>query len=371
MNFPKSEWVWTVPTVLKTLTKFKNERESKMSFETIRQIPSPAEIAQIVPIPESLKSLKAQRDSEIRDILTGKVSKFLAIIGPCSADDENAVCEYTKRLAKVQEEIKDKVYIIPRIYTNKPRTTGEGYKGMLHQPNPVEEPNMLDGILSIRRLHVRIMEEAGFTSADEMLYPDNLIYVEDLLSYIAIGARSSENQQHRLTSSGIDVPVGMKNPMSGDLSVMYNSIYAAQHPHTFIYQREEVQTSGNPLAHGILRGSVNRHGENIPNYHYEDLLLATQLYREKNLENPFIVVDTNHSNSKKQHLEQSRIVKDILYSRNHNKEIFDTVKGLLIESYLVDGAQGINDGIYGKSITDPCIGIEKTEELLYYLAENV
>ncbi len=342
-----------------------------MSFRKIREIPSPEEIIAQVPLSEKLKKMKSERDEEIKSIVKGESDKFLIIIGPCSADDEDAVCEYVYRLAQINEKVKEKLFIIPRIYTNKPRTTGEGYKGMMHQPNPEEEPNMLDGILKIRRMHVRAMNESGMTSADEMLYPDNLIYVEDMLSYIAIGARSSENQQHRLTSSGIDLPVGMKNPMSGDLNVMYNSINAAQMNHTYIYQGNEVETSGNPLCHAIMRGSVNKHGENIPNYHYEDLLFSCNLYSERDLKNPLIIVDTNHSNSKKQYLEQPRIAKDIIISRKINETIRKNVRGLLIESYLEEGSQKISEKIFGKSITDACIGIKQTEELLLYLADNV
>lgn len=342
-----------------------------LSFRKIREIPSPEEIIAQVPLSEKLKKMKSERDEEIKSIVKGESDKFLIIIGPCSADDEDAVCEYVYRLAQINEKVKEKLFIIPRIYTNKPRTTGEGYKGMMHQPNPEEEPNMLDGILKIRRMHVRAMNESGMTSADEMLYPDNLIYVEDMLSYIAIGARSSENQQHRLTSSGIDLPVGMKNPMSGDLNVMYNSINAAQMNHTYIYQGNEVETSGNPLCHAIMRGSVNKHGENIPNYHYEDLLFSCNLYSERDLKNPLIIVDTNHSNSKKQYLEQPRIAKDIIISRKINETIRKNVRGLLIESYLEEGSQKISEKIFGKSITDACIGIKQTEELLLYLADNV
>lgn len=342
-----------------------------MSFKNIRKIPSPQEIVELIPLSKELKKMKEKRDLEIKDIIEGKNHKFLVIVGPCSADDESSVCDYVNRLAKIQEKVKDKLFIIPRIYTNKPRTNGEGYKGMAHQPNPEEEPNMLDGILTIRKLHVRVMNESGLTSADEMLYPDNLIYVEDMLSYIAIGARSVENQQHRLATSGISLPVGMKNPMSGDISVMYNSINAAQLSHTFIYQGHEVETSGNPLAHGIMRGSVNKHGESIPNYHYEDLLLSSQAYLERGLSNPFLVVDTNHSNSKKIYSEQPRIAKEIINSRKNSELVKQMVRGLLIESYIEEGNQKINERIYGKSITDSCIGIDTTERLLYYLAENV
>jgi 3-deoxy-7-phosphoheptulonate synthase len=325
----------------------------------------------MVPIPEPLKKVKRKRDDEIKKIISGADDRFLIIIGPCSANDETAVADYVSRLSIIQEKIKSKILLIPRIYTNKPRTNGQGYKGMLHQPNPEAEPNMADGLVSIRRLHIKCISESGLTSADEILYPDNLVYVEDLLSYIAVGARSVENQEHRLTVSGIEVPVGMKNPMSGDLNVMFNSIYAAQLSHNFIYQKNEVETSGNPFAHAVMRGSVDSRGESIPNYHFEDLEMACEMYETKKLQNPFIIVDTNHSNSKKDYARQPRIAKDVLYSKRHSKLIDKYVRGLLVESYIEDGAQKIGEHIYGKSITDSCIGFKKTEGLLYYLAENL
>ncbi len=343
-----------------------------MSFENIRRLPSPEEIISYVPLSDDLKKVKAVRDEEIKKIVDGTSDKFLLIVGPCSADEEEAVCDYVSRLAKVQDKVADKLVIVPRIYTNKPRTTGEGYKGMLHQPIPEEEPNMLDGIISIRRMHVRAISESGLSAADEMLYPDNLIYCEDMLSYIAIGARSVENQQHRLTSSGISLPVGMKNPTSGDLTVLFNAIYAAQASHDFIYQGYEVKTSGNPLAHAIMRGSINKHGESIPNYHYEDLIFAAEMYEKRGLKNPMIVVDTNHANSRKCYYEQPRIAKEVLYSRKYDSRVRALVKGFLIESYILSGNQSITDNrIYGKSITDGCLGWEETEELIYYMAENV
>lgn len=344
-----------------------------MGFISTKALPSPEEMINSVPLPADLQKVKEQRDLELQAIVEGRDSRFLVIIGPCSADDEDAVCEYVSRLAKVYEELRDKLFIIPRIYTNKPRTTGEGYKGMLHQPDPCQAPDMAHGIRAIRNMHIRCIKETGLTGADEMLYPDNLVYCQDLLAYIAIGARSVENQQHRLTSSGVDIPVGLKNPMCGDLSVMFNGIKAAQSPHTFIYRNNEVETTGNPLSHAILRGSINRHGEDIPNYHYEDLQRAVETYQARNLKNPLIIVDTNHSNSAKNHHEQSRIAKDILYTRNHNSTIKKVVRGLMIESYLQDGRQDLNDSSYkrGLSITDPCIGWEATEELLHYIAENL
>jgi len=342
-----------------------------MSFEFIRKLPTPAEIKEQYPVPDDVAEMKAKRDQEIADVFTGKSDKFLMIIGPCSADNEDAVIDYISRLKKVQEKISDKVLIIPRIYTNKPRTTGEGYKGMLHQPDPEKKPDMLNGLLAIRHLHIRAMKETGLTSADEMLYPDNYRYLSDILSYVAIGARSVEDQQHRLTASGMDVPCGMKNPTSGTLSVMMNSVVAAQMGHTFLYRGWEVKTSGNPLAHTILRGSQNKNGHTIPNYHYEDLRLLHDLYAEKNLANPAVIVDTNHSNSGKQYKEQLRIAKDVLHSCNCSPDIKKLVKGLMVESYIEEGSQKIGEGIYGKSITDPCLGWEDTERLLYDIAELV
>lgn len=342
-----------------------------MSFQKIRPIPEPQEIIQMVPLSDELKKMKELRDRELREIIMGTSNKFLVIIGPCSADEEDSVCDYVYKLAKINEIVKDKLFLVPRIYTNKPRTTGEGYKGMLHQPNPMEKPNMVNGILSIRRMHVRAMKESGLTAADEMLYPDNLIFVEDMLSYIAVGARSVENQQHRLTASGIEVPVGMKNPTSGDLIVMYNAIQAAQGRHTYIYQGVEVKTSGNPMTHAIMRGSVSKHGNSIPNYHYEDLIFAADMYEQRSLENPMIVVDTNHSNSGKHYYEQTRISKEILHSRKYNSTVSKMVRGLMIESYIEEGSQKIGDNVYGKSITDGCLGWKETEELLLYMAENV
>ena len=342
-----------------------------MSFEFIRKLPTPAEIKEQYPVPADVAEMKAKRDQEIADVFTGKSDKFLMIIGPCSADNEDAVIDYISRLKKVQEKISDKVLIIPRIYTNKPRTTGEGYKGMLHQPDPEKKPDMLNGLLAIRHLHIRAMKETSLTSADEMLYPDNYRYLSDILSYVAIGARSVEDQQHRLTASGMDVPCGMKNPTSGTLSVMMNSVVAAQMGHTFLYRGWEVKTSGNPLAHTILRGSQNKNGHTIPNYHYEDLRLLHDLYAEKNLANPAVIVDTTHSNSGKQYKEQLRIAKDVLHSCNCSPDIKKLVKGLMVESYIEEGSQKIGEGIYGKSITDPCLGWEDTERLLYDIAELV
>ena len=344
-----------------------------MSFEFIRKLPAPEEIKEQYPVPENLAKIKAERDAMIAHVFTGKSDKFLAIVGPCSADNEPALLDYVERLAKVQEKIKDKVIIIPRVYTNKPRTTGEGYKGMLHQPDPEKKPDMLNGLLSIRHMHIKAMDVSGLTAADEMLYPDNYRYLSDVLSYVAVGARSVEDQQHRLTASGMDVPCGMKNPTSGTLSVMMNSVVAAQKGHTFLYRGYEVKTTGNPLAHTILRGSQNKHGQCIPNYHYEDIMLLADLYEEKKLINPAVIIDANHSNSNKQFKEQIRICKDVLHSRNYSDVAKKLVKGLMIESYIEEGAQpiGCDNHVYGKSITDPCLGWNDTEKLLYDIAELV
>ena len=329
------------------------------------------EIKEMFPVTHEMSQIKTKRDMEIADIFRGVSDKFLLIIGPCSADSEEPVIEYISRLRKVQEKVKDKILIVPRIYTNKPRTTGDGYKGMLHQPDPQAAPDMLAGIIKIRELHMRAIKETGFTCADEMLYPDNYRYLSDLLSYVAVGARSVENQQHRLTSSAIEVPVGMKNPTSGDLSVMLNSIIAAQHCHTFIYRGWEVESKGNPLAHAILRGSTDEQGRNNSNYHYEDLLKLYELYASKNLQNMAVIIDTNHANSGKKYLEQIRISKEVVHSRNHNDSLKKFVKGLMIESYLEDGSQKPEVGVYGKSITDPCLGWEKTEKLIFDLADRL
>ncbi len=340
-----------------------------MSFTFIQKLPSPEEIRQQHPLPESLCRLKAQRDAEIRDVLTGKSSKFLVIIGPCSADNEDSVCDYINRLAKVNERVKDKLILIPRIYTNKPRTTGEGYKGIFHQPDPEKKPDFLAGLIAMRKMHIRAISETGLTAADEMLYPENWGYVSDILSYVAIGARSVEDQQHRLTVSGFDVAAGMKNPTSGDLSVMLNSVYAAQHPHSFTYRGWEVQTSGNDLTHTILRGAVNKHGNNIPNYHYEDLNLLLEMYGKMDLKHPGCVIDANHSNSGKHFEQQIRIVKEVMHSRKLSRDIYNLVKGVMIESYIEEGCQKIGDGVYGKSITDPCLGWDASEKLIYDIAE--
>ncbi len=342
-----------------------------MGFTVINSLPTPDEIREQFPLAENLAEVKKKKDEDVKKIITGQSSKFLVIIGPCSADNEDAVCDYANRLAKVQEKTKDKLVIIPRIYTNKPRTTGEGYMGMLHQPDPEKKPDMLEGILAIRRMHMRVLQETGMSTADEMLYPDNLNYLSDMMSYIAVGARSVENQFHRLVASGCDVPVGMKNPTSGDLTVMLNSVVAAQLPHDFIFRGEEVSCPGNPLAHTILRGAVNKRGQCIPNYHYEDLQLLFHLYEKRSLKNPACIVDTNHSNSNKQYGEQVRIAKEVLHSRRHSNDIKHLVKGLMIESYIESGSHKIGQHCYGQSITDPCLGWDESEKLLYEIADMV
>ncbi len=342
-----------------------------MAMKINKELPLPAALKQQYPMPQSLTEIKQTRDREIRAVFTGKSDKFIVVVGPCSADNEDAVCEYVSRLAAVNEKVRDRLVLIPRIYTNKPRTTGEGYKGMLHQPEPDKEPDLLGGIIAIRKMHLRAIAESGLTAADEMLYPENRSYLDDLLSYEAVGARSVENQQHRLTASGMDIPVGMKNPTSGDLSVMLNSITAAQHAHNFIYRGCDVTTDGNPLAHAILRGGVDKYGTNIPNYHYEDMARLLEMYGKLDLKNPAAIVDANHSNSSKQFKEQIRIVSEVLHSRRYNPDLRKLVKGVMIESYLVEGCQKIGaERVYGKSITDPCLGWEDTEALIYRIAEE-
>ncbi len=340
-----------------------------MNMDFKRKLPVPAQIKNKYPLPKKFTELKENRDAELKRIFAGKSDKLALIIGPCSADREASVLEYISRLRTLQEKVEDRIFIVPRIYTNKPRTTGAGYKGMLHQPNPNVSPDMLGGILAIRQLHMKALTELGFTCADEMLYPENHRYLSDLLAYVAVGARSVENQQHRLTASGIDVPVGMKNPTGGDFNVMMNAINAAQHSHTFIYRGWEAQSKGNEYAHAILRGYVNDHGQSFPNYHYEDLLRLSEFYLAGEYKNPAVIIDTNHSNSGKQYLEQTRICKEVLHSCRHNSDIKKLVKGFMIESYLVDGCQNTNGSTYGQSITDPCLGWEKTEKLILDIAD--
>ena len=336
-----------------------------------KKVISPEELKDKYPLTAEQKRLKKARDEEIRQVLCGESDKFLAIIGPCSADNEDSVCEYISRLAKIQEEIKDRILIIPRIYTNKPRTTGEGYKGMVHQPDPEKKPDIGEGIIAMRKMHLRAIAESHLFSADEMLYPENWPYVSDILSYVAVGTRSVEDQQHRIVISGFDIPCGMKNPTSGDFSVMLNSCKAGQASHTFLYRGYEVKTDGNPLAHTILRGAVNKHGQSIPNYHYEDLMRLAGLYEEYELLNPAVIIDTNHSNSNKVYSEQPRIVEDVLHNRRISPIIKKLLKGVMVESYLVEGRHNIGQHIYGQSITDPCIGWETTEILLKNMADKL
>ena len=342
-----------------------------MNLKLIRELPAPAAVKTQLPVTPELAARKAQRDSGLRDILAGRDDRFLLIVGPCSADRPDAVLDYNLRLCRVQEQVADKIFIIPRLYTNKPRTTGEGYKGMLHQPDPLEQSDILKGLLTSRQLHLKTLAETGFTCADEMLYPENHAYLDDLLGYVAVGARSVEDQQHRLIASGLDVPVGMKNPTSGDYTVMLNAIMAAQHSHTFVYRGWEAVTEGNPYAHAILRGYVNKHGQSQPNYHFEELTRLHRMYAEKDVQNMAVIIDCNHNNSGKQHLEQVRIAGEVLHSRRTSPEIRKLVKGIMIESYIEDGCQKIGEGIYGKSITDPCLGWEKTEKLIFEMADTL
>ena len=340
-------------------------------MQFIRKLPIPLETKEKYPITEKAEEAKFLNDLEIKKGFSGESDKLLLIIGPCSADNADSDMDYVYRLKKISEQVKDKIIIIPRIYTNKPRTTGDGYKGMLHQPDPNAKPDVYQGVLAIRQLHTRVLTETGLPTADEMLYPSNYRYLSDLISYVAVGARSVENQEHRLVASGIEVPVGMKNPTSGDISIMMNSITAAQHPHSFIYRGWEVATDGNPYAHAILRGYVNKHGQANPNYHYEDLLHLSEYYAKTNLVNPALIVDTNHSNSGKMYAEQPRICKEVLHSCRHNCDIRKLVKGFMVESYIEDGCQKIGENIYGKSITDPCLGWEKTERLILDIASLI
>lgn len=340
-----------------------------MSFTFLKELPTPEEIKKQYPLSAKATEIKSERDRMIRDIITGASDKFLVVIGPCSADNEDAVCDYVNRLSRVQEKVADRVVIVPRVYTNKPRTTGEGYKGIAHQPDPEKKPDMVAGLIAMRKMQIRALEESGLSSADEMLYPENFSYVEDLLSYVAIGARSVEDQHHRLTVSGFDVPAGMKNPTSGDFSVMLNSVYAGQHPHHFVYRGYEVRTSGNPLTHVVLRGAVNKRGVSLPNYHYEDLECLIDMYDKMDLVNPAAIIDSNHANSNKQYEQQIRIVKEVMHNRKLSSDIRNMVKGVMIESYIEPGCQKVGEHIYGKSITDPCLGWKESEELIYTIAD--
>lgn len=342
-----------------------------MGVTYVKEVMSPEELLEAYPLPAEHKKLKEARDAEIKKVFTGESDKFLVIIGPCSADNEDSVCDYINRLAKVQDKVSDKILIIPRIYTNKPRTTGQGYKGIVHQPDPEKEPDLHDGIIAMRKMHLRAIAETHLFAADEMLYPENWPYISDILSYVAVGARSVEDQQHRLTVSGFDIPCGMKNPTSGTLSIMLNSCIAAQSSHTFMYRQWEVKTDGNPLAHTILRGAVNKHDQSMPNYHYEDLVLLNEMYQELDLKNPACIVDANHANSNKQYFEQPRIVFEVLHSRNVSNDIKKLVKGVMVESYIEPGNQKISEHIYGKSITDACLGWDESERLIYDIAEKL
>lgn len=342
-----------------------------MGFNHKREVPSSEHLKELLPVPNDCAKKRIKRIKEIEDILGGNDNRIMLIIGPCSADNEDSVCDYISRLAVVQEKVKDKILIVPRVYTNKPRTTGDGYKGMMHQPDPNNAPNAFDGIMAIRKMHIRVMQETGFVSADEMLYPDNHPYLDDILGYVAIGARSVENQQHRLVASGLDMPVGMKNGTGGDTGVMFNAIHAAQHGHDFIYQSCEVATDGNPFTHAILRGGVDERGRNIPNYHYEDLLRIATEYDKKNFKNPAIIIDTNHNNSSKQYAQQPRIASEVMHSMGYESILRKLIKGFMIESYIEEGNQEISKNrIYGKSITDPCLGWCDTEKMIYKIAEQ-
>ena len=340
-----------------------------MNMEFIGKLPIPQEIKAQYPLSQEAADIKLARDKAISGIFSGEDDRMVLVIGPCSADREDAVLEYISRLRLVQDKVSDKLVIIPRIYTNKPRTTGDGYKGRLHYPDPGEKPNLIKGVISIRKMHMKALTDSGMTSADEMLYPENHRYLNDLLAYVAVGARSVENQQHRLTTSGLAIPVGMKNPTGGDLTVMMNAIHAGQHSHTFCYRNWEVRSQGNPYTHAVLRGYVDQHGKSYPNYHYEDLVRLGEMYQNSHLQNPGVIIDTNHANSGKQYMEQIRIAKEVLHSCRYNPEIRKLVKGFMIESYLEDGCQSVDGGVFGQSITDPCLGWEKTERLIYDIAE--
>lgn len=342
-----------------------------MSFQNLHEMPAVEEILSDMPFPAELKTIKSERDQEIAAIFTGRIDKLVMVIGPCSADQEDSVCDYIARLARLQQLVAEKILIVPRIYTNKPRTTGEGYKGMAHQPDPGKEPDLVAGLKAIRRLHLRALRESHLSAADEMLYPMNYAYLADVLGYVAVGARSVENQQHRLVCSGVDIPVGMKNPTSGDLEVMLNSVRASQQSHVFVHNGWAVESSGNPLAHAVLRGSYNRHNQHEPNYHYEDLMDLAERYSKRGLMNPAVIVDTNHSNSAKRYNEQPRIAREIMESRKHSPLLRKLIKGFMVESYLEEGAQNINDAVYGKSITDPCLGWVASEKLVLDIAAMV
>ena len=342
-----------------------------MNMEFEKKLALPNEVQEDNPLTEDMELNIADKRKQVKDIFEGKDDRLLLIIGPCSADNEDSVIDYISRLCPIQEKVKDKIFIVPRIYTNKPRTNGGGYKGMLHQPDPTGKSDLYHGIVATRHMHMRAVRETSFVCADEMLYPENHPYLDDLLAYVAVGARSVEDQQHRLTASGIDVPVGMKNPTSGDYSVMMNAIFAAQSAHTFIYRGWEVHSKGNPHTHAILRGYNNKHGQAQPNYHYEDIVRLCDYYDSMELVNPAVIIDTNHANSNKDPFEQPRIIMDVLNSAKHNERIAKLVKGFMVESYIEDGAQKVGGGVYGRSITDPCLGWEKTKDLILRIADHI
>jgi len=339
-------------------------------FEKQIEIPSAGEILDKMPLAGSLKKIKAERDRLVSDVITGKSDKLLIIVGPCSAHESKPVLDYVEKLGKLNERVEDRLVLVPRIYTNKPRTRGVGYKGMFSQPDPSKSEDILKGIYTIRDLNIKAIEISGLAAADEMLYPENIHYVEDLLSYIAVGARSSENQMHRLVASGIDVSVGVKNPMSGSISVLLNSVYAAQSGQVFKLNGWQVKTSGNPLAHTILRGAVDGYGNDIPNFHYETVMQVADGYQKSGLQNPAIIIDANHSNSGKKYKQQIRILEEVMQNRLYDKDFKNIVKGFMIESFLVEGNQ-TEDKVYGKSITDPCLGWTDTERLILDIAEKV
>lgn len=342
-----------------------------MSFTALSKHINMESVKSISKLTEKEAAKKAARDEELRAIIEGRDKRFLLVMGPCSADNEDAVLEYARRLSKLQDEVKDKVFIVQRVYTNKPRTNGDGYKGLLHQQDPAGEINLVRGMVAVRKMHKRVLTETGLTTADEMLYPDNLQFVEDLVSYHAVGARSVENQQHRFVASGIDHPTGLKNPTSGNINVMFNAVYAAQQKQELMYNGAEVETSSNPLAHVILRGGLTDAGEFVPNYHYDDLVKTIKAYQKGNFKNPFIMIDTNHDNSGKNYNEQIRIVQEVLTNRDWNEDIKEYVRGFMIESYLEDGRQEPGGSVFGQSITDPCLGWEKSEALVRYIADHV
>ncbi|MBR3579661.1 MAG: 3-deoxy-7-phosphoheptulonate synthase [Lachnospiraceae bacterium] len=340
-----------------------------MNVDFEKKLTIPMEVKKMFPLTDDMRDVIEDRRAQIKNIISGDDNRLLLIIGPCSADNEDSVLDYIGRLKSIQEKVKKKILIVPRVFTNKPRTTGDGYKGLLHQPDPSEKPDLFKGIIATRDIHMRVVKETGFATADEMLYPENYRYLDDILGYVTVGARSVENQQHRLVASGLEVPCGMKNPTGGDLTVMINAIHAAQHKHSFLYRGWAVHSYGNPYAHAVLRGFTNNRGRSVPNYHYEDVMNVIELYEGSGLSNPGVIIDTNHANSGKNPFEQPRIVREVMSYRKHNPKMTGFIKGFLVESYIEDGAQKIGEGIYGKSITDACLGWSKTEELIGELSE--